>query len=243
MGNMLTYEQLGRINAKWFAILKQMHQRGGYPYDPEHLEKTLQMLFEGKFPFDVTDPLFKEAATSNILLWAPVYRALGMEKEYSEFEYDVRPDLWTVPVLACVTPSRVIKAFRNLGVDVYCYYNDIDAATPTNDRDPKRDGSYSASFKKNIEADPEFAGKSAKDLEKAGVKGITLLERLLLELAYFMQTNAHLDVQNVTLCSGSRDSDGDVPRVDWYADDRKLCVGWYGMSSSSSDIRARAEVS
>lgn len=57
MGTVLTYEQLGKINARWFAILKQMHQRNGYPYNPEHLEKSLQMLFEGKFPADETDSL------------------------------------------------------------------------------------------------------------------------------------------------------------------------------------------
>lgn len=102
-------------------------------------------------------------------------------------------------------------------------------------------------FKKTVEADEDLKNKSADDLEKEGVKGITLRERLIMELVYFEENGEHLDVQNATLCSGSRDSDGDVPCdvpcVLWSSDGRGVCVRWYRPSSSYPDLRARAVVS
>ena len=57
---------------------------------------------------------------------------------------------------------------------------------------------------------------------------------------YFFETGKHLDFSNITLCSGSRDSDGNVPDVYW--DDGKLCVDWDDPQDASSDLRARAVV-
>jgi hypothetical protein len=41
----------------------------------------------------------------------------------------------------------------------------------------------------------------------------------------------------------SRNSDGNVPNVNWNADGREVYVYWYGPSDSVASIRARAEVS
>jgi hypothetical protein len=71
--------------------------------------------------------------------------------------------------------------------------------------------------------------------------GITLMEHLVLELKHFEETGNHLDVDRITLCSGSRNSDGDVPRVDWFGD--RLRVSWYGASGSSDSLRSRSVVS
>jgi len=69
-------------------------------------------------------------------------------------------------------------------------------------------------FADNVEADEEYKNMSANDLgEIKGFQGITLRERLLMEIQYFDKTGKHLDVDNITLCSGSRCSDGDVPYV------------------------------
>lgn len=96
-------------------------------------------------------------------------------------------------------------------------------------------------FAKNIEADEQYQNKSAKTLEKEGGEFITLRERLLLELLYFKETGKHLDIENWTLCAGSRCADGDVPGVGW--DDRKLHVYWYYGQYAHSYLRARAAVS
>ena len=96
-------------------------------------------------------------------------------------------------------------------------------------------------FKANIEADDEHKDKSADGLEKEGIVGITLRERLLLELNYYSFTGKHLDIDNITLCAGSRDSDGSVPRVDWRGD--KLQVGWYFSGLADDSLRVREAVS
>jgi hypothetical protein len=171
--------------------------------------------------------------------WEKVYTAL----EVSFGAFDCDPNYWTVPVLKGVTPNKVIAALRNLGVEVYIYTDDLDTGVPTNDRDPGRDGDYQVKFLKTIEANPELKDKSADVLAKEGVKGITLLERLLLELGYFLATGNHLDLENVTLCSGSRYSDGHVPHVRWDTGHRGLSVYWCGPSRSCLSLRARAVVS
>jgi hypothetical protein len=72
---------------------------------------------------------------------------------------------------------------------------------------------YAVWVRDRIEADEEHANKSYNDLRDASINGITLLERLLLELKYHSETGQHLDIINITLCTGSLDRDGLVPDV------------------------------
>jgi len=171
-----------------------------------------------------------------------LYQTLGMEFHPGELEVPEDPNHWDIYVMKGVTPNMVVAALRKQGVIVDTYVDDLDKGVSINDRDPKN-GSYRVRFKANIEADPEYVNKSANDLKEEKIQGITLLERLLLELAYFLATKKHLDIENITLCSGSRYSGGCVPGVDWSADDRKLFVDWYGPQHRHSDLRARAVVS
>ncbi len=71
--------------------------------------------------------------------------------------------------------------------------------------------------------------------------GITLMERLILELKHFEETGKHLDVDKITLCVGSRDSDGGVPSVNWNG--VKLLVDWCRTSFSCGILRSRSVVS
>lgn len=171
--------------------------------------------------------------------WEKVYTMLEMS--FGIFDHD--PNYWTVPVCKGVTPNKVVKVLRDLGVEVFLYTDDLDAGVPTNDRDPVKDGSYQVKFLKTIEADPELKNKSANVLAKENTNGITLLERLLLELGYFLATGNHLDLENITLCSGSRCSDGSVPSVGWLTGFRRLSVSWYLPSGSGPYLRARTVVS
>jgi hypothetical protein len=91
------------------------------------------------------------------------------------------------------------------------------------------------------EADPENAGKSANDLDQS--KCITLRERLLFELEYFKREGKHLDVNNISLCAGSRHSGGYVPHVDWSSDRREVFVGWCRPGSCRDYLRSRSVVS
>ena len=99
----------------------------------------------------------------------------------------------------------------------------LDTAIPANDRYPTN-GSYAVLVRDRVEADREHRNKSADDLKVAGILGIVVLERLIFELKYFRETRKHLDISNITACTGSRDFGGRVPCVDWC--DGELKVGW-----------------
>lgn len=180
------------------------------------------------------------------MIWTEVYKLLGLATELEELiksnPVKDNPNLWFVPVIKGVTPNKVVAALRKSGVDTYLWTEDLDKDVPSNDRDPIS-GSYWVGLAKNEEADPEFASMSADQLVKAGHRGITLLERLLLELGYFLATGKHLDVNNWTLCTGSRDRDGYVPGAGWHSDSRRVCVVWYDPGDASSALRSRSVVS
>ena len=92
-----------------------------------------------------------------------------------------------------------------------------------------------------MEAGKENENLSANKCKELNINGITLEERLLLELFYHWRTNKHLDINNVTLCTGSRDSGGGVPRVGW--DVGKMDVRYYYSGHSLDSLRSRSAVS
>ena len=119
------------------------------------------------------------------------------------------------------------------------YTDDLDKAVTHNDRTAEK--TYAVSFRNRKEADKELKNLSANQLEKRNIPGITLLERLIHELKYWDETKQHLDETNITLCSGSRYSDGGVPSVDWY--NGRMQIHWCGPQDADSRLRARAVVS
>ena len=116
------------------------------------------------------------------------------------------------------------------------YANDLDRSIPTNDRDPRK-GSYAAWVKDVREADEENANKSANDLKAENHTGITTLERQLLEADYFFEKGEHLDRENITLCTGSRSADGNVPGAGWGGGRFGVC--WCGSTNRRSNLRSR----
>lgn len=140
-----------------------------------------------------------------------------------------------------ITMNAVVKAMKKR-FNVYLSTEDLDSSVTKNDRNPQ-DGNYLVLFNRNIEADEEFKNMSANDLAKKGHKGITLFERLLLEVLYYNKTKEHLDINNWTLCSGSRFSDGHVPCVHWYSGHGKLNVFWYFPDGSGGGLGSRSVVS
>ena len=237
--NKVVVEGASVTGPQWKELVRQI-------VDGELTNSQVQAIIERRSPFgDDALPDLDWSTVYEALGWTTVYGAFGMSAEYEEFAKAntskfARPGLWTVPILKGITPNKVITAFRKLDVSVYLYTNDLDADVTKNDRDPNRDGSYVVIFKKTVEADPDQKDKSADMLKAEGVQGITLLERLLLELGYFLATRKHLDNENWTLCSGSRYSDGGVLSVCRDRDGRRLCVGWYNPGSHAANLRSRS---
>ena len=106
------------------------------------------------------------------------------------------------------------------------------------DRNPAN-GNYAIWVRDRVEADEELRNRSANGLQRDGIQGITLEERLLLELFYYWKTKKHFDISNITLCSGSRCSGGLVPYVRWFRFDDRLYVGWCSPDSADDALRSR----
>jgi len=103
-------------------------------------------------------------------------------------------------------------------------------------------GTYAIWLRDRVEADEELKNKSVNDLQQSNIQGITLEERLLLELFYYWKTRKHLDIQNWTLCSGSRFGDGYVPSVDWVSLYDTLHVRWVNPDRAYGSLRSREVV-
>lgn len=147
--------------------------------------------------------------------------------------------------VAVVQGMNAQKAFEKCVERFGAYKYDVrslDVAVPTNVRDAVS-GSYVVWLRDRVEADEELKDTSARQLEGRKIDSITLMERLLLELWYYWKTGGHLDIKNITLCGGSRGSDGDVPNVCWFTDSRELYVGWYNVDDRDDGIRSRQAVS
>lgn len=73
--------------------------------------------------------------------------------------------------------------------------------------------SYSVWVRNGVEPDEKYLGKSMLLADPNGKIGMTLLERMIYEVKYFIETGKHLDEEGITICTGSRNSDGDIPDV------------------------------
>ena len=172
--------------------------------------------------------------------WATFYRDyLGMDVYLSSV---VIPPHQTVYDRALVIPpgltmNAVIAAMKKR-FSVF-YTNDLDRDVPTNERDPIS-GAYAIRIRDRVEADEELKNLSANQVKLMGLTTLTLLERLVYEYKYYSETKSHLDIDNITLCSGSRRSNGYVPYVDWRGGG--LLVDWCHSDHSYGNIRARSAV-
>lgn len=176
--------------------------------------------------------------------WQKFYKEVfnGLDVDFSDVEIAADPGgfAWVVFVAAGLTLNRVWAKCRDLFPSSSDYYgDDLDKAVPQNDRDSK--AAYARRFRNRVEADEENKNLSANALVAQKVSGNTLLERMLLELWYCWRTGGgHLDLRYWTLCSGSRDRDGDVPSVHWYG--RQFRVSCYSPGRAHGDLRTRSAV-
>lgn len=118
------------------------------------------------------------------------------------------------------------------------YSDDLDKAIPTNARNAS--DHYAVWVRDGAEPDTEYLGKSTQQTDPDMKIGITILERIIFEIKYFLETGNHLDIKGVTFCSGSRDSDGGVPCARW--DGGKFEVDWCRLGSSGSRDGIRSAV-
>ena len=123
------------------------------------------------------------------------------------------------------------------------YAEDLDAVLDWSQEERNsKDGHYAIWVRDRVEADEELKNISANQIKENGLKTETLLERLLHELKFWSETGQHLDIENITLCPGSRGRlDGFVPVACWSRDE--FGVSWCRSGYFDGSLRAREVVS
>lgn len=97
--------------------------------------------------------------------------------------------------------------------------------------------SYAVWLKDNINPDSDLMLFSFQTLQSMPIKRITLQERLLFELKYYLETGKHLDTGQITYCAGSRVYDGQIPSTVWFDD--KLMIGSFPSDSRIVNLCCR----
>lgn len=173
-------------------------------------------------------------------MWKRIYKKhFRMKLNFADLHIPECPgavsDYWLVIVAKGMLPEKIFLACKK-AFDAWKWTDKNFDEIVKSVRNAKG-GSYAIWVRANVEADEEFKNLSANQLEECGHKGITLEERMLLEIMYFEQTGKHLDIQNITLCAGSQYSVGFIPRVGWFGDG--LSVDWYSPVHARGHLRSR----
>ena len=90
-------------------------------------------------------------------------------------------------------------------------------------------GAYAIWVKDAIDSDEELKNISKKEFGAKAFYGMTLPERLLMELKFHNETGGHLDLNSATICSGSNFSSWKIPMVFWNGE--KMAIDWAELAS------------
>jgi len=161
--------------------------------------------------------------------------------DFASLTVPIRPDdNWRLLVIVDFTLEQLYAKCKELFPCWRWTNDDFDKIVTQNERYAKN-GAYAIWVKNDVEADEDLKNLSARDIKEKSITTETLAERLIHELKFFAETGKHMDVNNVTLCSGSRYSDGHVPNVYW--DGSEMNVDWYNPDDRFDDLRSRQTVS
>ncbi|HRY59875.1 MAG TPA: hypothetical protein P5096_00665 [Patescibacteria group bacterium] len=177
--------------------------------------------------------------------WQRFYRKIfGKEIDLSNLEIPDDPEdfRWLIVVLKGLTRNELFaKCKEKFGA--WRWKDDLDREV-TSIRTTEE--TYAIRARDRVEADEENKGISLDACQKSDDvrirEGITLEERLVLELFYWWETGKHLDINSWTLCSGSRYLDGYAVLVHWYSDD-ELSVFCTSADNGNGSLRPRSVVS
>lgn len=179
-----------------------------------------------------------------LAFWVGFWAEHGFTFNPTEFVVLTPPDGFGPARLIVIPEGLTIQRAWEIAKSLfpcYTYFSgNLDEAIPTNDR--MADKIYAVLVRDRQEADEEFKNLSANQLKGRNHKGITALETIVDEVGFYKRTGKHRDVSNITLCTGSRRSDGDVPRSSWYGDVR-FYLYWYSPDDADDNLRSREAVS
>jgi len=227
----MSEKQLVGDMSEWSGMLMDLLRQIG---DGSKTRQMFQAFLENRNPFAITN--IREE-------WQEFYRKyFRITVDFSDVIIPEDPGGFprVIFIPEGLTFATVIKALREK-FKVSLYTEDLDKDVTENIRIP--DKSYAIRVHGRQEADEEWKDTSASQLKEQNVNCVTLMERLVDEPKWFDETGEHMDIDNWTLCAGSRSSDGVVPNVYWSSDDRVLRVDWDHLDGADGDLRARQAVS
>ena len=178
--------------------------------------------------------------------WERFYSIIfGIKVDFSKLKIPENPEdfRWVVIVPQGLTCNELFnKCKEKFGA--WRFYDDLNKEV-ISIRTTKE--TYAVRIRDRVEADDENKGLSLILCQKSEDirigEGITLEERLVLELFYWWKNNGtHLDLKSWTLCSGSRDRDGHAVIVVWNSYD-KLYVYDTASDHDYDNLRTRSVVS
>ena len=229
-------ELLGIIIAIVVNIFKRMN-RSSVQYWIGHEKELASVLKNALLSKD-----FK-SVDKKVADWVKFYHEVfGLELDPTEIELPVERDdfNWIVLVAKGLARNAVFDlCTKRFDRKTWRYYDDLNSAVTENDRQPTE--TYVIRVRDGIEADECHQNKSANTATKAGIQGMTNLERMLLELWYHWKMNDHLDQKSLTICSGSRYADGRVPSAHWLGG--RFDVGHVDPGHARDSWRVRETVS
>lgn len=194
-------------------------------------------------------PLFANADphAAQRAYWEKVYALhFGVETDFSGAVIPTKPTdgKWRLIGIAkglsmnhaAAMYAKILRA-HNSRWNLWKYNDDLDHTVTKNARTSGE--SYFIWVQGGLDPDAAYLGKSTRDADPDGLIGETLLERLVHGAVRLVETKQHLDEKGITRCSGSRDSDGDVPYVCWDSGSRGVRVGWcvIGRASPGRGLR------
>ena len=148
---------------------------------------------------------------------------------------------WKLIFIPVGLTMNSVLAVMQIKFIVWTYAEDLDVSIPTNTRTSAQ--SYAVWVRIGDEPDEEYLGQSTDQADPYGKIGMTLLERLVFEVKFFVETGNHPDYKGVTFCTGSRYSDGGVPGMCWGSGSGKVGVSWYDVDCSHPSCGLRQAVS
>ena len=214
--------------SEWSGVLKDLFRQID---DGSVSLEQVQDFLEHKNPFDKTDLIAD---------WESFYRKVfGIKVDFSGLKIPKKKKGFSRLIIVAkgMTSQKVYNKCKEI-FPCWKYADNLDRAVQSERVSDMRP--YAVWFRDRIEADKELKNLSANDLKERKITSITLEERLVYELKYFEETGRHLDIDNITLCAGSRYSDGNVPRVDWYYSE--FDVYWDHPGSRDGSLRSRQAV-
>ena len=248
-----------RESLEQFKQRKQSEDVANYLNTEEDWKKEYEEEYSPKTPVKSKDHKSeeKEASTPKDYLkerkeWEKFYQTHFKDKvDLSQVKIPQKPkgNNWRlIFIKKGLTIEATFQKCKKL-FNAWKYTNEpLDEVVTQNTRTPTQH--YAIWVKDGQEPDEEYQNQSTQEADPDMKIGITLLERLILEIKYYEENKEkrenkekHLDIKGLTYCAGSRDAYGGVPGVYGGGGDSKLRVGWCNLDYSFPECGLRVAVS